>query len=68
MNGVMDRFRRPNSMRVKFKRKGSFLGGVGLGEAQGRGLRLANGEAYFLSDLHPDRRDTIFLKMGVRVQ
>ncbi|KAF9012847.1 hypothetical protein BDZ89DRAFT_963458 [Hymenopellis radicata] len=58
-NGLFGR----NSIRIKFKRKGSLLGGINLAEAQMRGIRLSNSESYYLSDMHPNRYDNVYLKV-----
>lgn len=56
-------FRR--SLRIRFKRKGALTSGITLGDAQQPGLRLNNKDDYFLSDIHPNIGDTIFLQMSV---
>jgi hypothetical protein len=56
---------RPGSLRIKFKRKGSFVAGIGLDEAQSH-TRLSNNDAYSLYDLHADSRGRILLKVKVR--
>jgi hypothetical protein len=49
-------------MHIKFKRKGTFMAGVSLAEAQGH-VRLSSNDAYSLHDLHADRRGTIHLRV-----
>lgn len=56
---------RPGSLSIKFKRKGSFMAGIGLDEAQSH-MRLSNNDAYSLYDLHADSRGRILLKVKVR--
>ncbi|KAF7776305.1 hypothetical protein Agabi119p4_4698 [Agaricus bisporus var. burnettii] len=53
---------RPGSMSIKFKRKGSFVAGIGLDEAQSH-VRLSNNDGYSLYDLHADSRGSILLKV-----
>ncbi|KIY71804.1 hypothetical protein CYLTODRAFT_345203 [Cylindrobasidium torrendii FP15055 ss-10] len=55
-------FRR--SLRIRFKQKGSLTSGITLGDAQQPGMRLNNKDDYFLSDIHPNVGDTIFLQMS----
>jgi hypothetical protein len=55
---------RPGSLRIKFKRKGAFVAGVGLDEAQSH-TRLSNNDGYSLYDLHADSRGRILLKVKV---
>ena len=50
---------------IKFKRKGSFVAGIGLDEAQSH-IRLSNNDAYSLYDFHADSRGRILLKVKVR--
>lgn len=52
-------------MSIKFKRKGSFVAGIGLDEAQSH-VRLSNNDGYSLYDLHADSRGSILLKVKVR--
>jgi len=55
---------RPGSLSIKFKRKGAFMAGIGLDEAQSH-IRLSNNDAYSLHDLHADSRGRILLKVEV---
>ncbi|TFK29244.1 hypothetical protein FA15DRAFT_610292 [Coprinopsis marcescibilis] len=52
---AMDGYRLGTGNRVKFKRKGSLMGGIGLDEAQAH-VRLSSNDAYSYHDLHADRR------------
>jgi hypothetical protein len=56
---------RPGSLSIKFKRKGAFVAGIGLDEAQSH-VRLSNNDAYSIHDLHADPRGRILLKIKVR--
>jgi hypothetical protein len=58
---------RPGSLSIKFKRKGAFMAGIGLDEAQSH-MRLSNNDAYTIHDLHADPRGRILLKIKVRVR
>lgn len=51
----MDTYPRGTGQRIKFKRKGALMGGIGLDEAQGH-VRLSNNDGYTYHDLHADRR------------
>lgn len=51
----METYARGSGQRIKFKRKGALMGGIGLDEAQGH-VRLSNNDAYTYHDLHADRR------------
>ena len=51
----METYPRGTGQRIKFKRKGALMGGIGLDEAQGH-VRLSNNDAYTYHDLHADRR------------
>ncbi|KXN87950.1 hypothetical protein AN958_07960 [Leucoagaricus sp. SymC.cos] len=53
---------RPGSLNIKFKRKGAFMAGIGLDEAQSH-IRLSNNDAYSIHDLHADPRGRILLKV-----
>ncbi|KAF9452164.1 hypothetical protein P691DRAFT_661542, partial [Macrolepiota fuliginosa MF-IS2] len=53
---------RPGSLSIKFKRKGAFMAGIGLDEAQSH-VRLSNNDAYSMHDLHADPRGRILLKV-----
>lgn len=57
---------RPGNLSIKFKRKGAFVAGIGLDEAQSH-VRLSNNDAYSLHDLHADPRGRILLKVKVGV-
>jgi hypothetical protein len=59
---AMDPFRRPSSIHVKFKRKGSFSTGITLGEAQSR-VRLSSNDSYSIPDFHADHGGRILLKI-----
>ncbi|KAF9534988.1 hypothetical protein CPB83DRAFT_755665 [Crepidotus variabilis] len=52
----------PGSTHIKFKRKGAFMGGIGLDEAQSR-IKLSNNDHYSFHDLHADGRRRIHLKI-----
>lgn len=58
----MDTFHRGTGHRIKFKRKGGFMGGIGLDEAQAR-VRLSNNDSYTFHDLHSDHHRRILLKV-----
>jgi hypothetical protein len=60
----MDAFRRASGVHIKFKRRGGFMAGISLAEAQGY-TRLSNNDYYSIHDLHVDRRNTIYLKIRV---
>lgn len=60
----MDTFHRGTGHRIKFKRKGGFMGGIGLDEAQAR-VRLSNNDSYTFHDLHSDHHRRILLKVKV---
>ncbi|KAF6762817.1 hypothetical protein DFP72DRAFT_841894 [Ephemerocybe angulata] len=55
-------YHRGTGHRIKFKRKGSLMGGIGLDEAQAR-VRLSNNDAYSFNDLHSDHHRRILLKV-----
>ncbi|RXW25852.1 hypothetical protein EST38_g64 [Candolleomyces aberdarensis] len=57
-----DGFRRGTGHRIKFKRKGTLMGGIGLDEAQSR-VRLSNNDSYSFHDLHSDHHRRILLKV-----
>ncbi|KAG7445931.1 uncharacterized protein BT62DRAFT_143124 [Guyanagaster necrorhizus] len=57
----MEAYLRPSSLRVKFKRKGAFMNGVSLVDAQSHNIRLSGNDSYHVRDMHPDRRDNIYL-------
>lgn len=59
-------YRSPNSMHIKFKRKGALLAGINLGDAQSTRTRLSGNDAYTLQDLHSDWRRRIHLRVRVR--
>ncbi|KAJ7477086.1 hypothetical protein B0H11DRAFT_1289961 [Mycena galericulata] len=56
-------YRAPNSMHIKFKRKGSLLAGINLGDAQSTRTRLSGNDAYSIQDLHADWRRRIHLRV-----
>ncbi|KAJ7873336.1 hypothetical protein B0H14DRAFT_145417 [Mycena olivaceomarginata] len=56
-------YRPPHSMNIKFKRKGSLLAGISLGDAQSTRTRLSGNDAYTLQDLHADYRRRIHLRV-----
>lgn len=58
-------YTRGTGHRIKFKRKGSLMGGIGLDEAQAR-VRLSNNDSYSFHDLHSDHHNRILLKVKVR--
>jgi hypothetical protein len=60
----MDAYRRPSSINIKFKRKGSFVAGISLPEAQSH-VRLSNNDSYTIHDFHADTRGRILLKIRV---
>jgi hypothetical protein len=62
--GGGDGFRRGTGQRIKFKRKGTLMGGIGLDEAQAR-VRLSNNDSYSFHDLHSDHHRRILLKVKV---
>ncbi|KAJ3548834.1 hypothetical protein NMY22_g1110 [Coprinellus aureogranulatus] len=55
-------YTRGTGHRIKFKRKGSLMGGIGLDEAQAR-VRLSNNDSYSFHDLHSDHHRRILLKV-----
>ncbi|KAF8076053.1 hypothetical protein FPV67DRAFT_1712033 [Lyophyllum atratum] len=59
---ILDTYRRPSSVHIKFKRKGAFSAGINLGEAQDR-VRLSGNESYRLHDFHADSRSRILLRV-----
>ncbi|RDB20474.1 hypothetical protein Hypma_012474 [Hypsizygus marmoreus] len=59
---VIDAYRRPSSVHIKFKRKGSFSAGISLAEAQDR-VRLSGNDAYRMHEFHADSRDRILLRV-----
>lgn len=64
-SGGLEGYHRASSLRVKFKRKGAFMNGVSLGDAQSHNIRLSGNESYHVRDMHPDRRDNIYLLIKV---
>ncbi|KAJ7688384.1 hypothetical protein B0H17DRAFT_1297893 [Mycena rosella] len=56
-------YRAPNSMHIKFKRKGALMAGINLGDAQSTRTRLSGNDAYTIHDLHADRRRRIYLRV-----
>jgi len=56
-------YRSPNSMHIKFKRKGAFMAGINLEDAQSTRTRLSGNEDYTLHDLHADWRRRIYLRV-----
>jgi len=65
VSGIADVFR--SGHRIKFKRKGALMGGIGLDEAQAR-VRLSNNDGYTYSDLHCDHHMRILLKVKVSIR
>ncbi|KAJ2912203.1 hypothetical protein MD484_g8211, partial [Candolleomyces efflorescens] len=59
---LSDGLRRGTGHRIKFKRKGTLMGGIGLDEAQAR-VRLSNNDSYSFHDLHSDHHRRILLKV-----
>ncbi|PFH52592.1 hypothetical protein AMATHDRAFT_56648 [Amanita thiersii Skay4041] len=59
---VIDPYRLPGSLRIKFKRKGVFSAGITLADAQSH-VRLSNNDHYTLHDLHANSRGRILLKI-----
>lgn len=59
-------YARGTGHRIKFKRKGTLMGGIGLDEAQAR-VRLSNNDAYTFHDLHSDHHRRILLKVKVGI-
>jgi len=60
----MDAYRRPSSIDIKFRRKGSYNRGITLREAQSH-IRLSHNDSYTVHDLHSDRNGQILLKIRV---
>ncbi|KAK0498374.1 hypothetical protein EDD18DRAFT_1351059 [Armillaria luteobubalina] len=60
-SGGLEGYHRASSLRIKFKRKGAFMNGVSLADAQSHNIRLSGNDSYHVRDLHPDRRDNIYL-------
>ncbi|KAJ6516251.1 hypothetical protein C8R45DRAFT_1087354 [Mycena sanguinolenta] len=56
-------YRSPNSMHIKFKRKGALMAGINLGDAQSTRTRLSGNDDYTLQDLHADYRRRIHLRV-----
>ncbi|KAJ6510188.1 hypothetical protein C8R47DRAFT_1208224 [Mycena vitilis] len=56
-------YRAPNSMHIKFKRKGALMAGINLGDAQSTRTRLSGNDAYTIQDLHADYRRRIHLRV-----
>ncbi|KAF8211498.1 hypothetical protein K438DRAFT_1568193 [Mycena galopus ATCC 62051] len=56
-------YRSPNSMNIKFKRKGSLMAGINLSDAQSTRTRLSGNDDYTLQDLHADYRRRIHLRV-----
>ena len=61
---AIDPYRLPSSIHIKFKRKGSFVAGIGLDEAQSH-IRLSGNDAFSFHDLHADSRRRIYLRIKV---
>ncbi|KAF8165079.1 hypothetical protein B0H34DRAFT_780060 [Crassisporium funariophilum] len=59
---AVDAYRLPSSIHIKFRRKGSFVAGIGLDEAQSR-IRLSGNDGYSFHDLHADSRRRIYLRI-----
>jgi len=64
MPPAVDPYRLPSSIHIKFRRKGSFVAGIGLDEAQSH-IRLSGNDAYSFHDLHADSRRRIYLRIKV---
>lgn len=62
--GMESGYTRGTGHRIKFKRKGTLMGGIGLDEAQAR-VRLSNNDSYTFHDLHSDHHNRILLKVKV---
>jgi hypothetical protein len=62
----MDSYRRPSTIDIKFKRKGSCISGISLGEAQGH-IRLSNNDVYTVHDLHANHRGRVLLRIRVSI-
>ncbi|KAF8803772.1 hypothetical protein BYT27DRAFT_7195112 [Phlegmacium glaucopus] len=62
MPPAIDPYRLPSSIHIKFRRKGSFVAGIGLDEAQSH-IRLSGNDAYSFHDLHADSRRRIYLRI-----
>ncbi|KAI0052583.1 hypothetical protein FA95DRAFT_1483081 [Auriscalpium vulgare] len=60
--GPTDSFRGYDGMHIKFRVKGSYQGGVSLGEAMSN-VRLSNSSAYTFQDLKADRSGRITLRV-----
>src|SRR5437879_6225847 len=59
-----DPYRGRSTPIVTFKRKGAFMAGVSLGEAQAN-VRLAGSDSYTYSELGVDHRGKIYVKIVV---
>jgi len=59
---TMDIYRRPSSINIKFKRKGGFIAGISLREAQDH-VRLSGNDSYRTHDFHADSRNRILLRI-----
>lgn len=59
-----DPFRGRSTPIVTFKRKGAFMAGVSLGEAQAN-VKLAGSDTYTYSELGVDHRGKIYVKIAV---
>lgn len=62
---AIDAYRRPSSINIKFKRKGAFLAGITLAEAQSSHVRLSGNDLYTTHDFHAGRHRTIYLRVKV---
>jgi len=60
---AIDAYRRPSSINIKFKRKGAFLAGITLAEAQSSHVRLSGNDLYTTHDFHAGRHRTIYLRV-----
>ncbi|KAG6866490.1 hypothetical protein C0991_003034 [Blastosporella zonata] len=60
---MMDAYHgRPSSLKIKFKRKGSFTAGISLAEAQEH-VRLSANDSYRMHDFHADGRGRVLLRI-----
>ena len=60
---MLDTYHLPGSLKIKFRRKGSFSAGITLREAQDHYIRLSGNDSYSLYDFHGDSHSRILLRI-----
>ncbi|KAG5716059.1 hypothetical protein E4T56_gene10777 [Termitomyces sp. T112] len=60
---MLDTYHLPGSLKIKFRRKGSFSAGITLREAQDHYIRLSGNDSYSLYDFHGDGHNRILLRI-----